>query len=248
MGRAAVLMTVLAFTAGSQPLTLERTTWRLVTMPGHASSTIAALKRPITIRFDAGRVSGFSGCNAFNGPYTLDQNRVTFGDFAGTMMACGEPGIVGLEDTFRRLLVGRVSYAVDVARLTLTSQTGAVLTFEKQARATLEGVTWGVTLYNNGRQADVGPLPDTDLTIAFTYGTARGSSGCNTFRATYTADESGLTFGPVSTTRRICPPMAMAQEREFLAALSSTARWDIQDGVLQLIAATGERVVRANRR
>ena len=246
MTRVAVLLTTLAITL--QPAPFERTTWRLVTMPGQSSATLASLKRPITIRFESGRVSGFSGCNAFNGPYTLDRNRLTFGDFAGTMMACGEPGVAGLEETFRRLLVGRVSFTIDVARLTVTTSTGALLTFEQQARATLEGVTWVITAYDNGRQALVSPLTDSELTITFANGTARGSSGCNTFRAAYSAGENDLTFGPVATTRRACAAVLMAQEREFLAAMAATARGTLDGDTLKLARATGELLVSAVRR
>jgi len=34
------------------------------------------------------RVNGFSGCNRLTGGYTLDGNRLTFGQTAGTLMAC----------------------------------------------------------------------------------------------------------------------------------------------------------------
>jgi heat shock protein HslJ len=248
MTRVAALSTVLAFTVGLQAVPLEKTAWRLVTMPGHSSAAIAALTRPITIRFDSGRVAGFSGCNAFNGPFTLDQNRVTFGDLAGTMMACGDPGIAALEETFRRLLVGRVSYTTDVARLTITTSTGAILTFEREARATFESVTWEVTEYTNGQQTVVSPLPKIELTIAFEYGIARGSSGCNTFRAAYTADESSLKFGPLTTTRRACAAAVMAQEAEVLGALASTVRWTIQGNSLKLLRADGEVVLSGARR
>lgn len=248
MTRVAALSTVLAFTAVLQPPPLERTTWRLITMPGHSSATIAALKRPITIRFEADRVTGFSGCNAFNGPYTSDPNRITFGDLAGTMMACGEPGVAGLEEAFRRLLVGRVSYTIDVARLTVTTGAGAILTFEKEARATFEAVTWVITGYDNGRQAIVSPLANTEPTITFEYASVSGSAGCNTFRAPYKADDTNLTIGPVTITRRACNAAVMAQEREVLSVLASAARWSIEGTALRLLRTDGEVVLVGARR
>jgi heat shock protein HslJ len=44
------------------------------------------------INFDASanRVSGFSGCNRFNGSYTIDGNNITFGPLASTKMMCRE--------------------------------------------------------------------------------------------------------------------------------------------------------------
>jgi heat shock protein HslJ len=248
MTRVAALSTVLAFTVGLQTLPLEKITWRLVTMPGHSSATIAALTRPITIRFDSGRVTGFSGCNAFNGPYTLHESRVTFGDCAGTMMACGEPAMAALEESFRRLLVGRVSYSTDIARLTVITTSGAILTFEKEARATFETATWTVTGYDNGRGTIVSPIAETELTVTFVAGSASGTAGCNTFRARYTADESRLTLGPVTTTRRACAPPMMAQEAGFLAALASTVGWTIEENTLRLLRADGQPVLTGSRR
>jgi len=36
------------------------------------------------------RISGFSGCNRFNGAYTITENNITFGPTASTRMMCGE--------------------------------------------------------------------------------------------------------------------------------------------------------------
>jgi heat shock protein HslJ len=241
-------VTSVAVVLGLQTVSLEKTAWRLVTLVGHPPEAVAALKRGITIRFEAGRVTGFSGCNAFNGPYTVDQNRLTFGDLAGTMMACGEPVIARLEDTFRKVLVGRATYRIDGDRLILKTEAGGLLAFEKEVKATLEGAPWTVTAYHNGRQSDVTPLADAALTVAFESGTASGHAGCNTFRAPYTIDEGTLTFGVIATTRRLCPATQMVQEREFLEAIASTERWVIDSSGLQLFRADGERVLTAHRR
>ncbi|WP_295982933.1 META domain-containing protein [uncultured Algibacter sp.] len=44
------------------------------------------------INFDenTNRVSGFSGCNRFNGSYTITENNITFGPTVSTRMMCGE--------------------------------------------------------------------------------------------------------------------------------------------------------------
>lgn len=235
-----------AGTPGVQPTTFEGTTWRLVSQPGQAPETIAGLPRAITIRFESGRVSGFSGCNTFRGPFTLDGNLVTFGALAGTMMACAEPDRNALERAFTVALSSPVSYEIAGDRLTLTTETGAALSFEMETPMPLEGGVWRVTGYNNGRQAVVSPLLNSQLTIAFQSGTATGSAGCNTFRAAYTADAANLTFGPAATTRRMCADDLMTQEREFLAAIASSSRWVTEGGALHLHRADGERVLTAS--
>ena len=118
----------------NEPTSLDKTSWRLVRMEGQTPAALAALRRSISIRFEAGRVVGFSGCNAFSGPYTLSQNRVTFGDLAGTMMACGEPDAARLEEAFKNALSAPATVTIRGDRLTLTNDSGAVLTFEREVR------------------------------------------------------------------------------------------------------------------
>jgi heat shock protein HslJ len=76
---------------------LDDTQWQLTgwtdasgkarTVPGDAQGTQA-----LTLDFstDSGRrrVSGFAGCNRFNGAYSLKEGKVTFGPLVATRMAC----------------------------------------------------------------------------------------------------------------------------------------------------------------
>jgi heat shock protein HslJ len=233
---------------GGQSAVLEQTTWQLLTLPGQPPARLAALPRALTIRLESGRVSGFSGCNMFSGQYTLEKNRITFGALAGTMMACADTGRNELERAFKAALTDAVTYVIEGNRLTLTTRLGAMLTFEREPRVALEGAMWTVTGYNNGRQAVVSPIANSQLTITFQSGTVSGQAGCNTFTAPYTADASNLSFGPAATTRRACADNLMTQERAFLAAIESTSRWVIEGGLLHLHRADGGRVLTASRR
>jgi heat shock protein HslJ len=226
---------------------LERTSWRLVGLPGQAAATLATLERDVTAKFEGGRVTGFAGCNSFTGSYTLKENRVTVGVLAGTMMACPEPAM-SLERAFHKALTGTFSYAVKGDRLSLTADSGALLAFDKEAAATLEGGSWEVTGYNNGRQAVVSAIADTRLTVAFEKGAVTGQAGCNTFRATYSTDGNRITVGPAAATRKMCGDAVMTQEREFLKALETATTWTIDAGLLHLHRADGERVVVAGPR
>ena len=139
---------------------LESTSWRLASLPGQPPAVLSSLKRGVTARFEAGRVTGFAGCNNFTGPYTLKGNSLTVGVLAGTMMACPEPAM-SLERAFHAALTGTHSYAISGERLSLTTGAGARLMFEKEAAVTLEGGSWEVTGFNNGRQAVVSPMVGT---------------------------------------------------------------------------------------
>lgn len=86
---------------------LDNTQWQLVewkkpdgtlhALPGVANASGAAANahsaaRPITLDLSTAsgqrRASGFSGCNRYMGTYTLKDGLLTFGQLAGTRMAC----------------------------------------------------------------------------------------------------------------------------------------------------------------
>lgn len=226
--------------------TIEGSTWNLVGLPGHDSSALGGAKRPVTARFEAGRISGFSGCNRFMGGYTVDRDKLIIGTLAGTMMACPEPEMA-LERAVHGALTGTLRYAISADRLTLTPESGAPLVFQMAPEPKLEGVTWKVTGFNNGRQAVVGTLSGTKLTLSFQDGMVQGHSGCNTFRATFRRDGDHLVIGPTAATRMTCAgDGVMQQEREFLATLETATLWTVQDGMLDMHRADGERVLTAN--
>lgn len=228
----------------SQALAIEGASWKLVGAPGLAPATLSSLERGVTVNFEAGRVTGFSGCNSFTGAYSLEANRLGFGQLAGTMMACPEPAMA-VEQAFLGAMRG-ASFAASIAgdRLTLTSPAGAQLTFAKQAAQRPEGRTWDVTGYNNGRQAVVGPKTGTRITATFDQGTVSGEAGCNTYRATYSIDGNRIAIGKIGASRMMCEAPVMDQEREFLAALETASTWSIDaGGLLHLHRPDGERVL-----
>jgi heat shock protein HslJ len=71
----------------------------------------------------------------------------------------------------------------------------------------------------------------------------RGFAGCNTFRGTYGTGGSGLRFGPLATTRKMCVE-GMDLERGVLAALGSVATFAIEGDRLSLTDGQGVARVR----
>lgn len=224
--------------------TLEGANWRLAALPGH---TVPAGNGAPMARFEGGRVSGFSGCNRFTGGYTVDRDRLTIGNLAGTMMACPEPAMA-VEKAFLSSLSGTLAANVEGKRLSLTPAAGGTpLQFELEPKPSLAGIEWEVTGYNNGRQAVVGPLVGTRLSITFKDGKVSGSSGCNNFHGPFKVDGNALAIGPLATTRKLCSAEGvMAQEREFIAALQTATIWTIDRGMLDVHRKDGERVLTAS--
>lgn len=226
---------------------LEGRAWRLIewpgqTLPANQGPTAAMIPR---LRFAAGRLEGFSGCNQLTGSYTVEANKLVPGALAGTMMACEQPAM-GLEDQFLRVLSGPLSLALGGDRLTLTPvDGGAALVFARELPPALEHSTWEVTGYNNGRQAVVSPMAGAELSLGFEQGRVSGSAGCNRFHGDFEVDGKTLSLGPLASTRKLCEDEVMAQERQFLAALASVATWDIARGMLDLHRADGARALTA---
>jgi heat shock protein HslJ len=228
--------------AGRSAAQLEGAAWRLQELPGASSAALAQLKRPVTMRFESGRLSGFAGCNNFSGSYSLDGDQLKIGPVASTQMACPEPGS-SIETAFHKALSGTLRYAVDGDVMTATNASGATLRFQREPPPQLAGVNWKVTSFNNDRHAVVGVLGESSITMTFEDGKVAGSAGCNSFHGTYATEGGKLEIGPLATTRRACPDPLMTQEREFLAALASAVTWSVEGNVLDMHRADGERAI-----
>jgi heat shock protein HslJ len=70
--------------------------------------------------------------------------------------------------------------------------------------------------------------------VRFADGRVSGTAGCNRFNGTYDVASNALTFGPMASTRMICPEKQMAQEAKFLALLSGkvTKRYSVEGNLI----------------
>jgi heat shock protein HslJ len=225
---------------------LQDASWRLVSLTGQGPEAIAALPRPVVVRFTNGNVSGFSGCNNLVGSYTVAEGTLRLGAMAGTQMACA-PREMAFERAFRAAFTGSTEYAVSGDRLTVTTGTGTVLSFRAEL-AELRGVTWQVNGYNNGRQAVVSLVAGSRITMRFANGVVSGDTGCGSFRATYSTTRDRVTIGQPDTTGAPCSTEVSVQAQAFLAALRSAVTWRVQGGALDMHAAGAGRALTASGR
>ena len=95
-----------------------------------------------------------------------------------------------------------------------------------------------MTAYNNGKQAVVSGVADTEVTAVFgADGQLSGSAGCNTYNAPYTLDGAKITIGAPVTTRMMCAQPIMDQEAQYLAAIQLAATYNVQGARLDLRSA-----------
>ncbi|NWG15022.1 MAG: META domain-containing protein [Chloroflexi bacterium] len=78
-------------------------------------------------------------------------------------------------------------------------------------------------------------------------GRAGGSSGCNTYGANYTADAGSISFSAAVSTLMACAEDAMAQERDYLAALEAATAYKRDGDRLTITYGDGQQLVFARR-
>jgi heat shock protein HslJ len=226
------------------PPSLNDTAWTLTTLPGTALPQAA---RP-TLRFEDGRAAGSDGCNRYGTGFKAAGGRLELGpQRMSTQMACPEPERQ-LAAAFNGMLDEVRGYRIEAGSLRLLNAGGATLATLAPQPTALAGTAWSVTGVNNGKQAVVGVITGTELTLKFAAdGKLQGSGGCNRFNGSFSEAGKSLRIGRLASTRMACaePEGRMAQEAQFLAALESAASARREGDTLVLRTATGALAVSA---
>jgi len=223
---------------------LEQTTWQLVSYRNANGEAVNAWnERPATFQFEAGRVTGTTGCNRFFSSYTLTGDRLTLAPGGSTLMACFPEALAQQEAAILTGMAAVESYDLAAGELRLLDREGSVvLSLAPQVAAALTHTEWTLTVYNNGQGGLVTPLLDTTITATFDdEGRLFGSAGCNTYRADFENTDGTLSLGAAASTRRFCaaPDGVMQQEQAFLAVLAEVASYTISGNQLTLQSADG---------
>jgi heat shock protein HslJ len=156
-------------------------------------------------------------------------------------MACAQE-IMDQESAYLRALgeVNTLTVAGDQLTLNDANKKG-ILVYKAQSQD-LAGTSWEVISYNNGKQAVTSVLAGSTITAQFGEdGTLSGNSGCNTYNGSYTVTGNRIKIGPLASTRMACgePAGVMEQEAQYLAALETTATYQIEGTTLELRTTDG---------
>jgi heat shock protein HslJ len=112
-------------TTSAQTTPLGETYWKLVEVAGRPTPA-QDVSREANLQFDAnGQVSGSDGCNRITGSYQMKGDTVTFGQMAGTQMACINTGAT--DRAFREALKNTTRFVRTGDRLELFDATGTRL-------------------------------------------------------------------------------------------------------------------------
>jgi heat shock protein HslJ len=223
---------------------LDDTAWTLASLPGTALPPTA---RP-TLQFEDGRAAGSDGCNRYGTSFNAADGKLELAPHRmSTQMACPEPERQ-LAAAFNRVLDEVRGYRIEAGSLLLLNAGGATLATLAPQPSTLAGTAWRVTGVNNGKQAVVGVITGTELTLQFLAdGKLQGSGGCNRFNGSFSEEGKSLRIGRLASTRMACaePEGRMTQEAQLLAALESAASARREGDKLELRTATGALAVSA---
>jgi heat shock protein HslJ len=102
-------------------------TWRVTSYNNGMHAVVSTLPGPeVSMVFsDDARVSGNTGCNLFNGPYTLSGSSISFGPLATTRRVCASDGASQQEQQFLAALNATTTYELRGDRLTFHDSNGS---------------------------------------------------------------------------------------------------------------------------
>ena len=196
---------------GSRPL--EGTYWKAIELAGTPAPEQDPKREAHLLFHSDGRLSGSDGCNGLAGSYQLNGDRVTFGQMAGTQMACLNPS--GTEGPFREALKNAARLTIAGDRLELLDAAGMRLamfsaTSQGSARlpsSGLTGTSWQLVTFQSSDDSTLTPDDRRSYTIEFAAnGRLNARIDCNRGRGTWKASgSSNLELGPLALTRAKCP-------------------------------------------
>ena len=244
-----ILPVVLALSAcsSSSGEALTANLWMLTELNGQPPLPDTA----ITAEFgDDGKVSGSSGCNNYNTTYEVSRNKITIGEqSAMTMMACPDP-IMEQERAYMEALAAAATFEIADDELVLFDANGNTIARFDAISQALEGSSWEVIGYNNGKGGVVSVVIGTEITADFGEdGQLTGNASCNNYFASYETEGDSITIGPAGATMMFCgePEGIMEQEQQYLAALETAATYKITGLTMEMRTSEGSLVANFQR-
>lgn len=109
----------------------------------------------------------------------------------------------------------------------------------------LDTTSWRLISFVGGKGNLSNLIPETEITIEFDSGEIIGSSGCNTYFASYHTDDRNLFIGHIASTERFCPvpENLMGQETTYIDLLRKSKSHIISNQRLQFLDDRGQTIL-----
>jgi heat shock protein HslJ len=238
---------VLSYTSLNLPL--EYALWQAIMILGEPVPEGAMITAIFTPGEEEGEgvVGGNTVCNSYNAGYETDGERLTIaGPIAMTMAFCPNEALAQVEAAYLAALETAESYEILGDQMVLHTGEGEILYAAN--REPLEGTLW--TLISIGEPyAPQSPVEGSNFTAQFSRlpglpsGTVEGTTGCNDWNATYTANLTEIKINLPSTTQNEDCPWGKGNlevEQQFFLGLNAATEYRIVGNVLQIPYGEGE--------
>lgn len=252
---------------GELPLTDVR--WHVDSVTVDGKKTAAPTGAGVEID-TKGRASARTGCNSLGAEVKVDGDTITVGDKTTTEMGCAkelQSFEKAMSGAFSGKLKAKLAdkrltlTTADGDAIALTSETPAPLTgtewtvdslTEDSTATALPKGTDGKARFTfskgeepagkDGKAAgeESGKGSEKESDKAATEGSVKGNLGCNSFSAPAKVSGSTITFGRVTSTRKLCPGPEMTVERQVQKVLEGKVTYELHHRTLTLKAADGQ--------
>ena len=128
------IFALLMAACGGEENPLANTEWRLVAL-GYADSPTEVVAGDPTAEFTTDTdMTGWTGCNSYGASYSVGESQLRLDELTWTEAGCPTQALFQQEQRMQNLLATVESFEVSDERLTLHSEGGQALVFERVER------------------------------------------------------------------------------------------------------------------
>ncbi len=224
--------------SNAQASQITNTTWQLTKlgeMPVN-QSTRQGKKIQFELNQTDQRIFGNSGCNTFNGSYTLGKgNNINFSKIASTRMACPDNKIG--EQKVLNVFNKADNYTINGDKLILNDGKRSVLAEFQKVENTEKIVEkyWKLKILD-GKEVQMAKNQEKEryFILKANQNKLQGFAGCNSFSGSYTLESNGqINFKNIATTMMACPDVDV-DESAFLEVFELANNYTINGDTLML--------------
>jgi heat shock protein HslJ len=220
---------------------LSGTAWELKQFNGYESF----IDNGANLFFGEDLAYGSAACNPFAATYLVRGSELAFEVTLVNQIDCPQ-AIMGAAKAYLATLEQVKSYQIIEKQLEFFDERGnPLMVFSSLVPSSLTGENWVVEAFKKKDGGLVRPLPGSPILASFTTNNLLyGDTGCNQYSTSYSLYTKGkMSIEPAAVTLKICDPVLMEQEKQYLTLLNQTVRYLLSMNTLELRSFEGDLLV-----